>query len=406
MGTRMKVSGIGCGTMMFLVLLGFSPKPVRAAPTSNPKSWQQKMRTLEQTYQDLLIDLSSNERFNNPKNFQRIEKNSEKLAKAAQELNTKGGQSPDADPSIPMIANHFAGEANRAYKTLKSGHREYARSVLKSMTGYCIACHTRSGGVSFQNVTAAPSVQALNSYEKAEFFAATRQFDSALNEYEKTVADPKMAESRPFNWEKAVRSGLAVAVRVKKDPERALGIVEHVLAAQKAPYFLKEQAVQWKNNLISWKSEGKSNAQSEEGYYVMAIRLIGEAKALQKYPTDRSADILYLRASSAVHDLMSFAPNGRHATEALYLAGLCYEVLQDLHLWDMHEYYYLACIMKSPHSDKSRECFNHYERSVYFGYTGSGGTHLPSEVRNRLIELDQLSRPIQDKDKETVKVPM
>ena len=368
------------------------------------QSWQTKMRTLEQTYQDLLVDLSSNERFNNPKNFKRIEQNAERLSKAATELNAAGGGSPDPDPSISMIANQFAGEVNRAYQTLKTGHREYARTVFRSMTGYCMACHTKSGGVSFQNVPAPKVIQGLSSLEKAEFFASTRQFDNALEEYEKTIADRRVAEKQPFSWEKAVRSGLAVAVRVKKDPDKAMSIVNQVLnESPSAPYFLTEQARVWKKSIEKWKSEGVIKAQTENGYFVLANRLIDEARALQKYPADRSADIVYLRASSAVHDLLSFAPNGTHATDALYLAGLCYEVLRDLNLWDMHEFYYLACIMKSPHTNKSRECFNNYQRSVYFGYTGSGGTHIPSEVRNRLIELDQMSRP---EDKKPATVPM
>ena len=40
----------------------------------------------------------------------------------------------------------------------------------------------------------------------------------------------------------------------------------------------------------------------------------------------------------------------RHATEALYLAGFSYEVLQDPRLGGLEEMYYLSCIRREPHT--------------------------------------------------------
>jgi tetratricopeptide (TPR) repeat protein len=375
----------------------------KAAPKAQAKGsqqWAQKMRKLEKSFQELLVDLNSDERFNAPKNFKRIERNAETFAKLAHELNVKDGSAPDHDPTIPIVAKQFEKEADRAYKTLKWGHRDYARDMLKSMTGYCMACHTRnSSGPSFQSIASSPAVQSLRTLEKGDYYAATRQFDRALEEYERLLSNPANIEHYTFDWEKAVRSGLAIAVRVKKDPDRALSIVDRVLATPKSPFFLKEQASQWKKSLLAWKEESGSKPVTEEGYYSQAVKLVAAAKSFQKYPADRSADILYLRASSAVHDLLAFAPNGKHATEALYLAGLCYEVLHDLNLWDQHEFYYLACIMKSPRTEISRQCFKHYEQSVYLGYTGSGGTHVPREIYAKLQDLDRMSTPAEDAPK-------
>lgn len=365
---------------------------------AKPKSWNEKMRGLEETMQTLLIDLNSDERFNSPANFKRIEKNVEKFSKLAHSLQSKEGPSPDPDPSIKIISTQFAAEAAHAYKALKSGHRAYAKTVLQSMMSYCIACHTRNNtGPDFQKLNVMPAVQSLKQLEKADFFASTRQFDRAIEEYEKIIQAHEKSENRPFEWERAIRTALAIAVRVKKDPALSLRIVDRVIDTAKAPYFLKQQALQWKASLNEWKAEPPLKALNEEAYYTLATRLIAEANKVKKYPADRSSDILYLRASSAVHDLMSSAPNGKYLIDALYLAGLCYENLQDLNLWEIHEFYYLVCIMKSPHTDKARQCFKHYEQSVYRGFTGSSGTHLPADVKSKLKRLDQLSSPLPSK---------
>jgi cytochrome c553 len=379
------------------VLTALLPLAAHAAPAPESRSWQAKMRDLERTLQEMLIDVSSDERFNSPKNFKRIERNAEKLASLALELKSRKGASPDADPSIPLIARQFAEDAGHASRALAWGHRAYARDQLRSMTGYCIACHTRSGGgPSFQSLVTAPAAEGLRGADRGDYFAAVRQFDRALEEYDRVISDSKIADEKSEQWERAVRAGLAIAIRVKKDPDRAASIVDRVLAAPQTALFFKENATSWKNQLTAWKKEPGTHPQTEEGYYVRAMRLISEAKAAQEYPMDRSADVLYLRASAAVHDLMTFAPNGAHATDALYLAGICYEVLDGLNLWDAHEFYYLACILKSPHTERARQCFRRYQESVHFGYTGSGGTHLPSDVRERLQELEGLAKPTND----------
>jgi hypothetical protein len=381
-----------------LILLSgvcLAPSTVFGAEGAQPKTWQQKMRGLEQSLKDLLFDLGSNERFNDPKNFKRIQKNADALAALAHDLKIKDGDAPDADPSIKIIAGQFDKEAGRAAQTLKLGHREYARGVLKSLTSYCMACHTRSGGLSFGGALPSDAFQKFTPLEKAAFFTATRQFDRSLEEYELILAKSK-PDGSIFDWEKALRSSLAIAVRVKKDPDRSLSLVERALSNPNSPYFLKEQATQWKASIEKWKAEPSQKAQTEAGYYAQALRLMSQAKELQKYPADRSADVLYLRASSAVHDLMSFAPNGAHATEALYLAGLSYEVLRDLKLADIHEVYYLACVNRSPHTEIAQRCYRQYEQSVYFGYTGSSGTHLPAEIQKQLRELETLAQPKQE----------
>ena len=373
------------------VLFVFCAQSAMSAESLSP--WKKKMRDLEQSLQGLLIDLSSESHFNDPKAASSIQADVDRFASQAKGLQSKKGTSPDADPSIQIIASQFADEAGRAAQTLRSGHREYARGILRSMTNYCIACHTRSNGVSFQ-IAEVPALRTLKGLERGSFLAATRQFDGALDAYNE-VLSKKKSEDSPFEWEKALRSSLAIEVRVKKDPDLALKTVQKVLSESYAPSYLKEQATQWKKSLEKWKTEPAMKVDSEEGLYAEALKLFSEAKSLQKFPADRSADILYLRASSVVHDLLGFAPEGKRAPEALYLAGLSYEVLKDMDLGDLHEFYFLACIFKAPQTEISRSCFREYERSVYLGYTGSSGTHLPTDVRKKLRDLNQVSLPVQ-----------
>jgi hypothetical protein len=301
--------------------------------------------------------------------------------------------SPDADPSITIFGSLFAEEAKYAVRILKSGHEEYARSLLRSIPGYCISCHTRTpSGPSFSSLPLNPASDALTPVEKGEFFAASRQYDRATAEFDRELADEKAPKAEPVEWSHAIKYSLAIAVRVKKDPAAAEKIVDRILAATEAPFYLKQDAAKWKESIRDWRNEPRRSATSEEGLYSEAVRLLTQAHEFQRYPADHAADVLYLRASSAVHELLQAAPRGRYAGEAYLMAGLCYDVLRSFNVGELHEIYYEACIRNNPHSTLSETCFKRLEESAYEGFTGSGGTHLPEDLKEKLRTLEELSR--------------
>ncbi len=366
---------------------------VAPSPASSSASWREKMQDLYKILAEITTDTSSDRRFNAPGNRIRIEKNTKKLLDRAHDL-SKAGISPDPDPTIQILTDLFQDETKRAYWALKSGNRTYAKVILNHISGYCIACHTRnSSGPSFSALPLEPVAADLYPIEKGRFYAATRQYDRALDLFQKIVDDPTAPVKRPLEWEQAVRYGLAISVRVKKDPDQARALVERVIGSMKAPFFIKQDALKWKESIVKWKEELSQRALTEEGLHVEAMQLIAQAREIQKYPMDHSADILYLRATAVVHELLQKAPHGRYAQEALLMAGMCYDVLRPLILEDIYDIYYEACIKQAPHTPTAEVCYRRYEQSTYEGYTGSSGVFLPEELRQKLEKLENLAHP-------------
>lgn len=351
------------------------------------------MLELYQILAEITTDTSSDTRFNSPANKSRIEQNTKKLADQAHELSKKGF-SEDADPTIKILTGLFQDETKRAYSALKSGNRPYARAILNQVSSYCIACHTRnSTGPSFQSLPIEPVAKNLYPIELGRFYAATRQFDRALDLFQKIVNDSEAPIERPLEWEQAVRYGLAISIRVKKDPDQARALVERVIGAKKAPFFLVQDAKKWKESILKWKEEIPRRALTEEGLHMEAMELISQARELQKYPMDHAADVLYLRATAVIHELLQKAPDGRFSQEGLMMAGMCYDVLRPVNMGELHEIYYEACIKKAPHTPTSEACYRRYEQSTYEGYTGSSGTYLPKDVIQKLQSLESLAHP-------------
>src|SRR5687767_13431165 len=105
----------------------------KPTPPEKTEAWKAEMRRMASSLEELVFDLNSDARFNDKKNFKRIESNAEALGKIATHID-KMSEDPKADPSLKVIAGVFSSEAKHGIRTLQSGHRAYARDVLKSLT--------------------------------------------------------------------------------------------------------------------------------------------------------------------------------------------------------------------------------------------------------------------------------
>ncbi len=346
------------------------------------------MQKLYKTLSEILTNSASEERFSKKSNRSEIEEQLKTLSTLAHTIKAQNFAGDKADPTLSVLSGYLSEETNAAYSAFKNGKVEYARGIVRALPGTCIACHSRNNfGPQFDKLALEPVDSLLKPIERAEFYAGTRQFDRAAKDFLSIIENPEIAANDPHTWEHAIRQSLTIAVRVKKDSALAKKIIETALAQKKAAYTVRADLAQWKKSVEKWIKEPKVSTKSEKGLYSEGVRLISEAHQLQKYPMDHSSDILYLRASSVFYDLIQAAPNGKQVSEALLMQGICNEVLNPRGFEDLHRLYYEACIKKSPHSPIAMDCYRRYERSIIQGYTGSAGTALPEEIKEKLLNL-------------------
>jgi len=183
-------------------------KQPAATPSKSP-AWTEKMQGLYKTLSDLLTDVSSSKRFNDPANAYRITNEVNKVASLTHDLNAKNMAVPDLDPTVQIVAGMLAEQAKGAAAELKRGNRGYARILLRSIPGYCIACHTRNpSGPEFSKLPLEPNPKQakLSHVELGEFYAATRQFDRAQDEFIEVINSTEAAKNLPIDWsQKKVR---------------------------------------------------------------------------------------------------------------------------------------------------------------------------------------------------------
>ena len=59
--------------------------------------------------------------------------------------------------------------------------------------------------------------------------------------------------------------------------------------------------------------------------------------------------------------------------------------------------YLKSCMQRSPQAAVAKQCYSLYEESVYLGFTGSSGTHIPADIEKELAELRAVIYPAKGK---------
>jgi cytochrome c553 len=354
--------------------------------------WKIQMQSLAQVLSELLPALVARK-----ENMETIKKNAKTLMEISSSLPEglhSGKMSPadDIDPSLKIIAQEFSKETKQAYASIESGHVAYGKNRLRTISSYCISCHTRNdNGPNFPMLTLSPKLEGLPKEDRANFYVATRQFDLGLQALKELIAGDDLIKSDPFAWETALKTAVAILIKVKQDPLAAENLVGVALQSEDLPEYLRTYLVKWKTSLREWQKEAKQKPIGDKALVIELRRLNKLAKAGQLYPADKSSEIIYLRAEAVASELLRRTQNPEIRAEALLTVGSATELLNNFALWPMQEHYYRACVEQKPHSKIAMRCYERFEESVYAGYSGSGGMFLPEEVRKSLSKLRKLA---------------
>lgn len=374
--------------LVFCGLMGLNARAAEEAAPQPPLSsvMQKNYLTLIRLQQLALRP----EQFANVDNMKQIQTYLETLAQTS--THVKKLIQERKQEGLAPIADIYVAYVQDLPKRYEEGHREYVRQKVGTVSQLCMSCHTGVASKQVQ-IDSEDSIakMKLSPAERVQMYAATRQFDKAINALDALLKQgvPENYDLYPFT--QAIKATLSVSVRAEESPTKSLQIVNKVLALPKLPDFLKRDFNQWKADLEAWQAEKPSGKMTASQQITRAKQLIDSARELQEYPTDHIADIRYLRASNLLQQAIQQKPSAKQKAEAFYLLGICYETMRDPLLWNLDQYYYEACIHTLPHSSQSRSCFHNLSSDVYFGYTGSAGTKIPPDEVKRLNDLRRLT---------------
>jgi hypothetical protein len=362
--------------MLIIAALGSSlllTEPIRAQEV------KEGMHTLLTPLRELQPFIADQDQFSDPAN-------KEKVAALLQDMR-KNFHSLESIPSsyqkVPGFKENLtlmSDLLDDATRRFSEGKVSYAWWRARGIPSSCFACHS-TYKVSSTYANEGAIDPSLNNLDRARFLLATRQFPQAQEALLQVLKDPNFR----FSYDEALRSLLIVVTRVNKSPNGGIALFKDVLATSRLPEEDTHEVRGWIESLEKWRD---SKTPTEKDPLAAGEKLIvkGAARGLEYYQDDVSL----LRGTAMIHDVLEkegVTPEQRR--RGLYLLGFAYSSLPGYFAESWAGMYLEQCITEFPATKDAQRAYRVYRDMTAEEFTGSGGTHLPDEVKLHLESLRQ-----------------
>jgi hypothetical protein len=378
---------IAVGAGVGLAVATFAAAPVSSKPVKEPPL-ASDMRSNLGALIALQPMLASPAQFRDPKNYDAILGSLTVLSRVKHRF----PNGPNAPPAA-SIALLFDEAVERARADFVQGRSDSARLRAHGLTALCMGCHARQvAQADYALAGRAEEGTALSPLERAQFFAATRQFDAALALWGDALSTPGKTDADAFKQSQALRAAMSVAVRVKDDPKTTVALLRTQWEREDLPPYLAHAIAPWLRDAQAWDHEGFVASEKTADQLFERARALVEQSGAKDTLFPREGDrVLLLRATAYLSLSLERAPKASWRGEALYLLGLATAAVQDPELWELDGLYLEACVRENPHSALAQRCVDRYAERTLFEFTGSGGTRVPDEIAARLEQLRGLA---------------
>jgi hypothetical protein len=378
-------------TLLFIFsCLSLFQTPAALAQPASTEHLKPLMRQNFNTVLRLQEIAASPESFRKAGNYDELVTLIDRLAGIAHVMPDTAGA---ARPGLTAMAAVYAEYLADLKAGLKEGNPVYLRNRIRTAAGFCFECHTSMAtDASFQDPERRVQALRLTPFQRAEFLAATRQFDPAIALYKDILAKEPASAARSTDLPHAVRNALTLAVRVKQDPKLAQEILDRVDGRKDLSGYFRGQIAAWKKDVNEWKREKSLDASAPAASWLeKARRLADRGRSLQAYPADHAGDVSYLRAVLFAQEALARPVTPEQKAESFSILGESHAVLEDPLLWNLDDYYFEACVTGLPHTETARNCFDRWLQETAFGYTGSAGLDLPRDMPAKIDRLRGLA---------------
>jgi tetratricopeptide (TPR) repeat protein len=288
------------------------------------------------------------------------------------------------------LSRTLANDAHDIHTRFEQGHVREARYLVQTLAETCVACHSRlpaaSDAPTSRDFMADAAVKKLPLPQRAKLAYATRQFDDALALYEKLMQE-RSVPANEIDLDGHLDDYLELVLRVRGEPARAQRALTRFAQRDDLSPALRGEVASWQTSLARLTNRGPVASPVEE-----ARREIARAEAGLPERDERDALVDYLDASALLHRHVADAsvPRSEQA-DAYYLLGLI-ETRTGRSFWlSQAEAYLETAIRLAPGEPVARDAFALLDEFLVSGYSGSSGTHVPPDVREKLDTLRRIS---------------
>lgn len=270
-----------------------------------------------------------------------------------------------ANPFFQVMTEILPRHVEELRDSFKSGSKEHARIMLNATLEGCSSCHSQVKSKNSHLWKFSPDSIKGNTFEKAEFLFAVRQYDEAYPRYQKVVQDFKPTSLDPINQnvQDALFKKLSILIRSKRDLIEARKEIERDIGKLDLPAPVKALL---RNNLSSVKELQKitvpnlMTAKSKE-METFAAQTLSKSTNIS-WMTDRNA-VPQLFVSGILYEYVQLHPVSEIGPGIYYWLAKCEKKISKNYFFPIAEFYLKECIERFPLSFEAKLCFNELENS-------------------------------------------
>ncbi len=377
------------------IFLFASSSPVAAGDDASGAALKPRMHEVYAAIEVLLPLTRDTQVWADPARRDEIQANLDLLAQAATGVEAHG---QSRDPSFMLLSRSLAADLTDVQHRFELGRLEESRFLLMQATSNCVACHERlpAQGDSplGKSLLEAMDVGDLPVYDRIHSQLITRQFDTAMNDLEAALVDPRV-RPQDLDFSGSLVDYLTVGVRVKRDPDRVIRHLKRFAKRADLPKYLSVHVDDWIEDLEDTKQALKSKKPLKD-----ARKLVRHGDGDEPRPLSRDSTVTDIVASSLLLrfiDSQEGTPEER--AEAFYLLGTAESRGIDSPWIPQAGTHLEMAIRLAPGAPFAENAYLALEESFYLDYGGvSGETPLPLDVSTKLEELMGLIAAAQRSD--------
>ena len=353
----------------------------KPSPSPEPK---QLMRAIFARI-SYLIPLSFDQQKFSDKTDNAVQIQIDALGKSSADLELLGTKHGD---DFHYLAKNLHQDIKDVKKYYDEGRYRQSAFILQNLTENCFACHSK-----YENHQKTPSPEhfykalgfsSLPADEKARILVITRQFDAAQKAYEQLLLKEL---NKSFSvLEPAIEQYLAISVGVLRDYDTPLACFEKLIEADHLDISTASILKGWIGDLKLLKTEKSFAGQDLQ----VLEKLIAKAKLKTDHMHDKRGLVYWTAIKSLLNHLsrQKFPP--KVETDIYYWLGVTATMFEHSFWIAQMPFYLEKSIRLAPNYETALRAFTLLEKNITLGYTGSGGTFIPYEEKEKINNLRTL----------------
>lgn len=281
--------------------------------------------------------------------------------------------------------------------THKKGNHSFVKYRLKKIVSTCISCHSQLPQKVYppveHNYKLYLKKYVKSNYDKASMAFFLRDYKKGLNHLKEELDETYAYPSKDIYRTKVAQEILKTYLMNLDSPKGAQKFLEDLVKGEDTPRNIKLLSKSWLLDLTNI-TKGRKHLISEKQLNSLISKHLNpiESEIKKSEVSMNAVPVFYMQGL-----MTKFIIKNRKSSlvpKVLYWIGLIENQTNSLYLYSLGDLYLKRCMIDYKKSPWSKKCYKAYEESIYFGFTGSSGTNIPSDV---LIELETLKKSVQSK---------